>query len=113
MALLDKIKGAVENLGQEIEAANAMDLRELADIMKQTKLLDPKMMAYKPVLKEKCHMLDENEIEEFYKEIEKAGSFFKAHPAKEVIEDVLVERRMYVRNDDGSISKNMAYKWFK
>ena len=113
MGLFDKLKGAVENLAQEIEVATAMDLRELADVMKETKLLDPKMMAYKPVFKDKCEKLEDDEIEEFYKEIKKAGSFFKTHPGKEVVEEVLVERRMYVRNDDGTITKNTAYKWFR
>ena len=58
-------------------------------------------------------MMDDEQLEEFYKAIKKAGSFLKEHPAQDAVETVLVERRMYLRNDNGTITKNHAYKWFK
>ena len=108
-----KLKGAVQNLASELETASAMDINELGELMKQTKMFDPKQLVYQQAYKENCELMEDDELELFYKEVKKAGTFLKDHPGKKLVEEVLVERNMYVRNDDGSVTKNSAYKWFK
>ena len=110
MGLFDKIKGAVGNLVEGFEEAYneaaAMDLESLCDAMKEMSKLDPKLMAYRKALADKCRQMSNDALEAFYAYIKKAGSLLKEHPGKDAVEDVLVERRLYVRNDDGTVSKN-------
>ncbi|MBQ8564037.1 MAG: hypothetical protein IJ443_09155 [Firmicutes bacterium] len=117
MGLFDKIKGAVENTAgnfkEGYDEAAAMDLYELCDELKELGMLDPKMLSYRTALSEKCKVLSDDEIEEFYKFVKKAGSLLKQHPAQKVVEDVLVTRKLYIRQDDGTVVKNSAAKWFK
>ena len=117
MGLFDKIKSAAENaagnLKEGYDEAAAMNLDELCDNMKELGMLDPKMLSYRTALADKCRVLDNDEMEEFYKKIKKAGSFLKQHPAQKVVEDILVDRKIYIRRDDGTLEKNSALKWFK
>ena len=57
--------------------------------------------------------MDDRAAEELYEKIKKAGTLLKQHPAKETVEDALVDMKLYIRNDDGTLSKNLARKWFK
>ena len=117
MGLFDKLKNAVENavggFEEAYEAASAMELEALCDAMKEMGKLDPKILAYRQALSDKCAMMSDNQLEEFYQFIKKAGSFLKEHPGKDAVEKVLVDRRMYLRNEDGTIQKNHAYKLFR
>ena len=117
MGLFDKIKTVVVNAAEGFKAdydeAKEMDLYALCDAMKAMKLLDKKLLGYRQALHDRCDVMEDDELEEFYKYIKKSGSLLKEHPGKEAVEDVLVSRNMYVRHNDGSITKNSAYKWFK
>ena len=110
MGLFDKIKGAVGNLVEGFEEAyneaNAMDLETLCSAMKDMGKLDPKLMAYRKALADQCRRMNNDALEEFYAYIKKAGSLLKEHPGKDAVEDVLVERRLYIRNEDGTVTKN-------
>ena len=117
MGLFDKIKGAVENavsgFEEAYEEAASLELEALCDAMKEMGKLDPKILAYRRALSEKCERMTNDQLEEFYQYIKKAGSFLKAHPGKDPVEKILVDREMYIRNEDGTLSKNGAMKWFK
>ena len=110
MGLFDKIKGAVGNLVEGFEEAYneaaAMDLESLCNAMKDMSKLDPKLMAYRKVLSDNCRQMNNDALEDFYAYIKKAGSLLKEHPGKDAVEDVLVERKLYIRNKDGTVSKN-------
>lgn len=117
MGLFDKIKTAVTSAADELkvayEEAKGMELYALCDAMKELKLLDKKMLSYRQALDEKLDVMSDEELDEFYKYAKKAGSFLKEHPAKDAVEDILVKRHIYLRQNDGTIVKNSAYKWFK
>ena len=91
--------------------AAAMDLESLCDAMKEMSKLDPKLMAYRKALADQCRQMNNDMLEEFYAYIKKAGSFLKEHPGKDAVEDVLVDRKLYIRNKDGTISKNGLAAW--
>ena len=117
MGLFDKLKGAVMDAAQDMkgayEEAMLMDLNMLCDAVADMSKLDPKLLAYRGAVNEKCNALSDEEIEDFYKDVKKMGTLFKKHPMQEMVEANLVERNMYVRQEDGSVVKNSAYKWFK
>ena len=117
MGLFDKIKTAAQNaVGDAQEGyqdAMAMNLHDLVDAMKDMGKLDPKIMVYRTVLREKCGVLSDEKLEDFYQEIKKQGTFLKQHPAQKAIEDVLVHRDLYIRNEDGTITKNSRISFFK
>ena len=117
MGLFDNIKKAVQNAASDLQAAqaqaDALDLYTLCDMLKDLKKLDPRNLVYRQAIKDKCSVLPDDDLEAFYARIKKAGTIFKQHPAQSAVEDVLVEKNMYVRHEDGTISKNSACKWFK
>ena len=117
MGLFDKVKDAVVNAAEgfkaDYEEAMSLDIYAQCDAMKAMKLFDKKLLGYRQALHDKCETMEDDQLEEFYKYIKKAGSFLKEHPGKEVVETVLVDRNMYIREKDGTIVKNRAYKWFK
>ena len=117
MGLFDKLKDAAKNAATEMksgyEEASHMDIYELCECLKGLGKLEPKYMMYRAALSEKCHEFTEEGIEEFYRYILKQGTLLKRHPAQDVVEDVLVDRQLYVRNEDGTVSKVTKLKWFK
>ena len=110
MGLFDKIKGAVSNLAEGFEEAYneaaAMDPEGLCETMKDMGKLDPKLIAYRKALADKCRQMSNDMLEEFYAYVKKSGSFLKEHPGKNAVEDVLVERKLYIRNEDGTVTRN-------
>ena len=117
MGLFDKLAGAaqnaVENLKDGAAEASMMDAFTLCDALKGMKMLDPKALAYRQALRTKIMEMDDDTAEEIYTKVKKEGSLLKQHPAKEVVEDALVDMKLYIRNDDGILTKNLARKWFK
>ena len=117
MGLFDKIKntvmGAANDVKNAYDQAMAMDLETLCDVMKDLKRMDPKLLGCRQALSEKCRKLTDDELEEFYAYIKKLGGIFKTHPGQETVENVLVEKNLYSRNEDGTLSKNMKFRFFK
>ena len=117
MGLFDKVKSAVTNavegFNADFEEAAALEVHALCDSLKEMKLFDKKKLGYVQALNNKCAGMNDDELEEIYTYVRKTSSLLLDHPGKETIEDELVRRNMYCRNDDGTITKNSAYKWFK
>ena len=115
MGLFDKIKAAVKNAAGDMKAvydeAAAMDLETLCSTMMGMKLLDPKMVMYKTALRAKCSDMTDDQLEEFYTWIKKQGGILKTHPGQETVENILVERDLYTRNEDGTLTRHT--RWFK
>ena len=117
MGLFDKIKGAVVNVAGDVKQgyaeASAMGLEQLCLTMMDMKKLDPKMLAYKGALQEKCNAMSDEELEQFYAYIKKQGGILKTHPGQSTVEEVLVRKNLYTRNEDGTLTKNMKLRFFK
>ena len=117
MGLFDKIKGAVANVAGDVKQgyaeAAAMGLEQLCLTMMDMKKLDPKLLAYKSVLQEKCNAMSDAELEQFYTYIKKQGGILKTHPGQSTVEEVLVRKNLYTRNEDGTLTKNMKLRFFK
>ena len=117
MGLFDKIKGAVMNTADEVKAAytnaSAMGLEQLCLTMMDMKKLDPKMLAYQRALQEKCDVMSDEELEQFYAYIKKQGGILKTHPGQKTVEDVLVRKNLYTRDEDGTLTKNSSFRFFK
>ena len=115
MGLFDKIKDAVKtaagNAKAVYEEAEAMDLESLCAAMMEMKLIDPKLIAYRAALNAKCGGMSDQQLEEFYFWIKKQGNLLKKHPGQETVENELVRRDMYIRDEeDGTISRNHSYR---
>ena len=115
MGLFDKIKSAVMNAADNAKAvyeeAAAMDLESLCAAMKELKLIDPKLIAYRAALNNKLDAMSDQQLDQFYGWIKKQGNILKKHPGQETVENELVRRNMYVRDEeDGTISRNMSYR---
>ena len=115
MGLLDKIKSAVTNAAGNAKAvydeAAAMDLESLCAAMKELKLIDPKMIAYRAALNCKCGEMNDQQLDQFYDWIKKQGNILKRHPGQETVENELVRREMYIRDEEtGTIHKNHSYR---
>ena len=117
MGLFDKIKGAVANVAGDVKQgyaeASAMGLEQLCLTMMDMKKLDPKMLAYKGALQEKCNAMSDEELEQFYAYIKKQGGILKTHPGQSTVDEVLVRKNLYTRNEDGTLTKNMKLRFFK
>ena len=117
MGLFDKIKGAVANVAGDVKQgyaeASAMGLEQLCLTMMDMKKLAPKMLAYKGALQEKCNAMSDEELEQFYAYIKKQGGILKTHPGQSTVEEVLVRKNLYTRNEDGTLTKNMKLRFFK
>ena len=117
MGFFDNIKKAVQNAANDLQAAqaqaDAMDLDALCNVLKDLKKLDPKMLAYKGVLQEKCDAMSDEELEQFYAYIKKQGGILKTHPGQKTVEDVLVRKNLYTRDEDGTLTKNSSFRFFK
>ena len=115
MGLFDKIKNTVMGAANDVKnaylEAQAMGLEMLCEAMKDLKRMDPKLLGYRQALNEKCQAMTDDELEEFYAYIKKQGNILKAHPGKEAVESVLVDRNIYVRDEDGTLTKN--FRLFK
>ena len=115
MGLFDKLKstvmGAANDMKNAYDQAMAMNLETLCDVMKNLKRMDPKLLGCRQALSEKCRNLTDDQLEEFYAYIKKQGTIIKAHPGREAVEDILVERHIYIRNEDGTLTKN--FRLFK
>ena len=111
MGLLDKIKGALNNAVEGTKAAyaeaSAMDLETLCAAMKEVKSPSATMLGYQQAFRQKLDVLTDDELEGFYDYIKREGTIFKAHPGRSSVEDLLVERNIYSRDEeDGTIHKN-------
>ncbi len=117
MGLFDKLKGVAENTASNFkknyDEAMLLSADQLCNEMTDMSKLDGKYMPYSAALSEKCTAMENDQLEEFYQYVKKQGSLFKKHPAQETVENVLVDKKLYVRKDDGSVVKNSAAKWFK
>ena len=117
MGLFDKIKGAVVNaagvMKQGYAEASVMGPEQLCDVMMDMKKLDPKMLAYKQALRDKCSAMSDEDLERFYTYIKREGGIFKTHPGQEAVESVLVQKNLYIRNEDGTLTKNSKFRFFK
>lgn len=117
MGLFDKLKttvtNAVEGFNADFEEAAVLEVHALCDALKEMKLLDKKKLGYVQALNNKCEVMSDDELEDIYMYIKKTSSFLVEHPGRDTVEDELVKRNMYCRNDDGTITKNSAHKWFK
>ena len=111
MGLFDKIKTAVKNAAGDMKAAYdeaaAMDLETLCNVMMEMKKLDPKLMMFRKALQDKCATMNDADLEAFYAWIKKQGGILKTHPGQEAVETLLVDRELYTRDEDGTISKNI------
>ena len=110
MGLFDAIKNMVANAANTAkegynEAMN-MDPRTLCNQLKDLKKTDIKFVTYRSVLAGKLDDMDDEALDACYQEIKKQGTFFKQHPAQEVLEDALVQRNIYNRDEDGVLSRN-------
>ena len=110
MGLFDKIKSAVKNAAGDMKAAyeeaSAMDLETLCAAMMDMKKLDPKLMMFRKALQDKCAAMTDAQLEQFYAWLKKQGGILKTHPGQETVENILVERNLYTRDEDGTLSKN-------
>ena len=110
MGLFDKLK---ENIGNAMETAKEgygeavqMSIEELLDKMKDLGALDPKMLVLQSALQEKLDDYTPEGLDELYKAIKKQGGLLKKHPAQKFIENYLVDKRLYTRQEDGTLTKN-------
>ena len=96
MGLFDKAKEKVKEVANEFkmncEEASQLEIYELCNALKDMKMLDKKLAAYKTILNQKCEQ------------------FGDTHHAKEPIEAELVQRHMYIRSEDGTLNRNMLYR---
>ena len=119
MGLFDKIKGAVMNAADDVKIAytnaSAMGLEQLCLTMMDIKKLDPKMLGYQRALQEKCETMPDEDLDRFYSYIKKQGGIFKTHPGQETVENILVKRNIYSRDEDGTLTKNtkLNFGFFK
>ena len=111
MGLFDKIKntvmGAANDVKNAYHEAMAMGPEMLCEAMKDLKRIDPRLLGYRQALSEKCEAMNDNDLEEFYAYVKKQGNLFKTHPGTEVVENVLVDRNIYVRDEDGTVTRNL------
>ena len=107
----NKVMGAANDMKSAYDQAMVMDLETLCDVMTDLKRMDPKLLGCRQALSEKCQAMTDDELEELYAYIKKLGTILKAHPGREAVENVLVERNIYIRNEDGTLSKN--FRLFK
>lgn len=110
MGLFDKLK---ENIGSALETAKEgygeavqMSIEELLDKMKDLGALDPKMLVLQSALQEKLDDYTPEGLDELYKAIKKQGGLLKKHPAQKFIENYLVDKKLYTRQEDGTLTKN-------
>lgn len=117
MGLFDKIKNAAQNAAEGVKEsyaeAEAMDIMELCDMLKEIGKLDPKLMGYRSAFRTKCEQLNNEQLEELYLYIKKTSSLLKEHPGKDPVEDILVRRNVYHRDEEGHVSKNVGFHLFK
>ena len=114
MGFFDNIKNVIGNAAvgfkNDYEAAMTKDLNTLCEEFKQLKLMDPKRASMGMAINAKCKLLNNDELEDYYEAIKKSGSIFKEHPAKTIFESELVERNIYVRSDNGTVSRNGLFR---
>ena len=117
MGLFDKLKNAAlnaaENFKDGYDEARAMDIYALCDELWNLPKLDSKAVGYSAALREKCEAMTDEDIEEFYGYTKEAGTFLKNHPARDIVEDVLVERKMYIKDKNGNLTRNGLFKFNK
>jgi len=122
MGLFDAIKqkagAAFGDYKESYEQAKALDVRTICAAMKETEGMT--LAGYNMALREKCEEMNNADLKELYYEITRAkqGAFkmefkldlnpfsrnlIKTHPAAETIGSVLVERRVFTRDENGSI----------
>ena len=96
MGLFDKIKNTVVSAANDAKNAYA-----------QASAMGPEMLGCRQALYEKCEAMTEDQLEEFYAYIKKQGTILKAHPGRDAVESVLIDRHIYIRNEDGTLTMNL------
>ena len=119
MGLFDAIKqkaaAAFNDCKDTYEQARMLDVRAICAAMKETE--GSIQAGYSMALREKCAEMDNADLKELYYEITRAKrdkikldlnpfskNLFKAHPAAEVIGNILVSRHVFTRDENGLIS---------
>ena len=114
MGLFDKAKEKVKEVANEFkmncEEASQLEIYELCNALKDMKMLDKKLAAYKTILNQKCEQLGDTDLENLYKQVKKDTPLLRTHHAKEPIEAELVQRHMYIRSEDGTLNRNILYR---
>ena len=118
MGLFDAIKqkasAAFNDCKDTYEQAKTMDVRAICAAMKEAEGMT--LAGYNMALRETCEEMDNADLKELYYEITRAKqdkikldlnpfskNLIKAHPAADTIGSVLVERRVFTRDENGSI----------
>ena len=117
MGLLDIIKSKIGSAANEYNTAyaeaQAMDVLSIGEALKTEKGM--RFTGYKNALKDKCEALSTAELKELYDKFlrrkkNKLGLTttpfsLKTNHAADTVANILVERGVFTRNDDGTISE--------
>ncbi len=104
--LKNKISEAAVGFKEGYDIAMTKDIYQLCDELAFYKELDPKRVPIGMAISAKCEQLHDFDLEDLYEYYKKQGKLFKKHPAEKVIIDSLVKRNIYIRNDDGTYTRN-------
>ena len=110
MGLFDKIKKAAtaakDGYVEAYEWAKGKELREIHQAMSETKASEvAKLSGYKAVFREKCEELDVNTLKALHKEMQTKGFSLKPNHAQQILEDILVDRGVFHRDEDGVVTE--------
>lgn len=108
--LKNKVVGAAVDLKNNLEELSMKDILTLCSEMKELKPLDSKNMVYSMAIASKCEALHDFDLEDLYLYLKKQGTLFKNHPAEKVVLDELIQRNIYIKSDNGTVSRNMLAK---
>ena len=114
MGLFDNIKNKINEaalgLKEGYEIAMTKDIYTLCDELALYKEFDPKKAPITMAIDAKCDQLHDFDLEDIYNYYKKQGKLLKKHPAEKILVEKLVKRHIYIKNDDGTYSRNMLAK---
>ena len=110
MGLFDKIKKAAasakDGYVEAYQWANGKELKEIHQAMMETKVSEvAKLSGYKMVFREKCEALDSKSLVALHRELKSTGFILKTNHAQQILEDILVERGIFHRDEDGVVTE--------
>ena len=108
--LKNKISQAAVGFKEDLEIAMTKDIYQLCDELALYKELDPKKLPITMAIDTKCEQLHNFDLEDLYEYYKKQGKLFKKHPAEKVLMEQLVKRDIYIKNSDGTYSRNTFAK---
>ena len=108
--LKNKINDAAQGLKEGLDVAMTKDINTLCDELAEYKELDPKKAPILMAINQKCEDINDFDLEDLYLSYKKQGKLLKRHPAEKVLLEPLVKRCIYIRSDDGTVSRNMLAK---